>query len=466
MKQLYIYLITGIIFIASACDFSDEINVSPAIPEDVSAQSIVPAAQAGLAWVVGGELVRLSGLFTQQFIGINAQQADNYRYLFISADADGMWRRMYVSALQPLVIVREKALEDGSNHTAAMADVLIAHGLGSLTDVFGDIPYTTAFGAEEMNFQPTYDTQEEVYATIHSLLDEAIATLNGDAGNGTALGSEDLIYGGNTAAWVAAAYSLKAKYYLRTTKINSNAYSEAESALANAITSSAGDFQLSFGNNPNEPNPAYQFSQDRAGNINIDPSFFNLLNNLNDPRRGALFLLDESDTPDPSGFSKTFDAGTFYTAINAPVILTSFVEMKFIEAEIELMGNADVTAAEAALAEAISASIIKLTGSDDAAYATANSALAGLTDNDARLEQIMAQKYIAMYSNGIEPWTDFRRTGFPALSPNANGVNSFNLNGEIPRRASYPQTEIDLNRVNVPIKDANLQTPVWWDDAP
>ncbi|SNT38257.1 Susd and RagB outer membrane lipoprotein [Ekhidna lutea] len=461
MKIKVISILTCLVLITSSCDFDEDINVSPATPGDVSAQAIVPAAQAGMAWVIGGELVRLSGLFTQQFVGINAQQADNYRYLWVPADGDGIFLRMFVSTLQPLVIIEEKATAEESNHTSAMAKILIAHGLGSMTDMFGDIPYTNAFGARSGELQPTYDTQESIYQTIHSLLDEAITLLNGPAGVGPALGSDDLIYGGNTSSWIAAAHSLKAKYYLRLTKVSNTAYADAEAELADAISSSAGDLQLNFGTSPNEPNPAYQFSQDRGGNINIDPFFFGMLNGLNDPRRSALFLTDAST---PSGYSTTFDAGTFYTNINAPVIMTSYTEMKFIEAEIELMGNNDVVAAQAALAEAIGASITKLTGANDAAYVAANSDLVSLADNAARLEQIITQKYIAMYSNGLETWTDYRRTGYPNLTPNSNGINSFNLNGEIPRRVSYPQTEIDLNNANVPIKDGNLQTPLWWDN--
>ncbi|MEM6738379.1 MAG: SusD/RagB family nutrient-binding outer membrane lipoprotein, partial [Bacteroidota bacterium] len=61
-------------------------------------------------------------------------------------------------------------------------------------------------------------------------------------------------------------------------------------------------------------------------------------------------------------------------------------------------------------------------------------------------------------------WTDYRRTGYPELIPVSNGINSFNLNGEIPRRVSYPQSELDLNNDNVPIKDGNLQTSLWWDN--
>ncbi len=451
MKKIKIFLLGGLLLIASACEFGDT-NVSPAIPADVSAQAIVPAAQAGLAWVVGGELVRLSGLFTQQFIGINAQQASNYVYLFIPADSDGIWFRSYVSTLQPLFVILEKAEAEGSNHTAAMAKILIAHGIGSLSDIFGDVPFSEAFGARDGEFFPSYDTHESVHAAVHTLLDEAITSLAGAAGDGPELGADDLIFSGNTASWTAAAYSLKAKYYMRTTNVNAAAYGDAETALANAIASNAGDFQISFGTAATEANPAYQFSQDRGGNINFDPSFVALLSG--DPRESVILTAIGDDT---------YDAGTFYTDIDAPVVFTSFAEMKFIEAEIELMENGDIAAAEAALAAAISASITKLTGSDDAVFAATNSALAGLADDAARLEQIIGQKYIALYSHGIEAWSDFRRTGYPALTPVAGGSNSFNLNGEIPRSIPYPQTEIDLNLSNVPNPEANLQTQLYWD---
>ncbi|MEM6817055.1 MAG: SusD/RagB family nutrient-binding outer membrane lipoprotein, partial [Bacteroidota bacterium] len=436
-----ILLLATILIISYSCDFDEDINVSPATPADVSAQAIIPAAQTGLAWVIGGELVRLSGLFTQQFEGINAQQGDNYRYLWRPSDGDGIWFRSYVSTLQSLVIVKEKAIEDNSNHTRAMADILIAHGIGSLTDLFGDIPYNEAFGAEIDVTQPTYDTQETIYDTIQSLLDNSITLLNGPAGDGPALDSEDLIYDGDLESWIAAAYSLKTKYYLRLSKrLGNQAYQDASLSLVNAIASNDQDLQLLFGDDPNESNPAYQFSQDRNGNIIIDTYFFELLNSLDDPRRSALLL---PDTDDPSGFGRNFGQGSniYYVNINSPVVMTSFTEMKFIQAEIELMLNNDVSAAEVALSEAITASIEKLTGDTDTTYVNIHSMLSTLSNNDERLEQIILQKYIAMYSNGIEPWTDYRRTGYPELIPVSNGINSFNLNGEIPRRVSYPQSE-------------------------
>ena len=459
LYRIYSIMLAVLMVSVTGCDFGDT-NVNPATPADVSAQAIVPAAQAGMAFAIGGEMVRINGLFMQHFEGINAQQFDNYQYLVKASDMDGVWRRMYANSLNPFVTILNKAEAEGSNHTAAMSKIMIAHGLGSLADMFGDIPYTDAFGGLDDNFFPAYDTQQDIYASIHTLLDEAITAFEGDAGAGPALAGDDLMFGGSAAAWIRVAHSLKAKYYIHTTKVNANAYADALGEMADGISSNAEDFQFNFGLATNEANPQYQFTQDRGGNIAIDQTFFDLLINLADPRIPA-FL--EADAEEPSGFNKDFNSGTYYTTINSPVIFMSFTEMKFIEAEAELMGNNDVVAAEAALAEAISASLMKITGADDAAYVAANSDLQSLATQDEQLEQIMTQKYIALYSHGLESWTDFRRTGYPAITPVPGGNNAFNLNGEVPRRLPYPQTEIDLNADNVPINSPDFQNPFWWD---
>ena len=452
MKNLHIYILGCLILVATSCDFGDT-NVSPAIPADVSGQAIVPAAQAGLAWVIGGELVRLSGLFTQQFEGLNAQQADNYIYLFRPVDSDGIWSGMYVSTLQPVMIIKEKAIAEDSKHTEAMANIMLAHGIGSMADIFGDVPLSKAFGAREGVTQPKYDDHQTVHASVQTLLDDAIALLSGPSGDGPGLGSDDLIFGGTLASWKATAYALKAKYYMRSTEVDANAYASAETALANAISSNAGDFQMSFSTNPTGTNPAYQFSQDRAGNIDFNTFFVTML--AGDPRE--TFILTVAG-------DASYDPGTYYTEIDAPVVMASFAEMKFIEAEIELMENGDLVAAETALEAAIDASVSKITGSVDAVFSgAAGATFAGLGTTAEQLEYIIEHKYIAMYSHGIEPWCDFRRTGYPVLTPVTGGSNSFNLNGKVPLRIPYPQTEIDLNNANVPIKQANLQTPLYWD---
>jgi hypothetical protein len=54
-------------------------------------------------------------------------------------------------------------------------------------------------------------------------------------------------------------------------------------------------------------------------------------------------------------------------------------------------------------------------------------------------------------------WTDWRRTGFPAITKLANAVNS-----NIPRSLPIPQSEIDANR-NSPPQKATILVRVFWD---
>ena len=63
---------------------------------------------------------------------------------------------------------------------------------------------------------------------------------------------------------------------------------------------------------------------------------------------------------------------------------------------------------------------------------------------------IMEEKYVALYAQGmVEIWTDYRRTGYPALTPNPDGVNGVNPSGVIPRRWIYPNDEKFSNTANV-----------------
>ena len=81
------------------------------------------------------------------------------------------------------------------------------------------------------------------------------------------------------------------------------------------------------------------------------------------------------------------------------------------------------------------------------------------------LEQILTQKWIAMYTQGLESWADWRRTGLPVLSPAPEPLNG----DDIPSRYGYPTSERDLNSQNYDEAlgllggEDNLNTKLWWD---
>ena len=91
-------------------------------------------------------------------------------------------------------------------------------------------------------------------------------------------------------------------------------------------------------------------------------------------------------------------------------------------------------------------------------YLTANGTLSGTNAN--KLRQIIEEKYIALFGVTIEPWNDWRRTGYPALSIPANAESGVTA---VPRTLFYPQSEIDLNPNCPGQKGPSLQSggPFW-----
>jgi hypothetical protein len=144
--------------------------------------------------------------------------------------------------------------------------------------------------------------------------------------------------------------------------------------------------------------------------------------------------------------------------------MVTYHEVKFIEAEARLRLDVNDPLAQDALQDAVRANILKLSNGEvnDVTidqYIANNATLTG--DFNADLETIMKQKYIAMFAS-IESWTDYRRTGFPNLTPNEGGDHNQNPGGDIPRRLPYCQTE-RLYNPNLPSPLPNLQDRFWWD---
>jgi hypothetical protein len=133
--------------------------------------------------------------------------------------------------------------------------------------------------------------------------------------------------------------------------------------------------------------------------------------------------------------------------------LLSYTEQEFIRAEAALQSG-DNSTAYAAYLNAIESSCAEaLVGSEYDAYVA--QATVGVGEGSLTLENVITQKYLALYTNP-EVFSDWRRTNIPALTP-VTGT-------QIPRRLPYAQTELFSNPDNVPSPaDVNIFTPVWWD---
>ena len=131
-----------------------------------------------------------------------------------------------------------------------------------------------------------------------------------------------------------------------------------------------------------------------------------------------------------------------YAKSDASIPLISYAEVKFLEAEALARTGAD---ASTALADAIEATMVQAGATDYADYVTAHSDLSGLSEEDA-IEQILTEAYKGYYGyNFFETWSNYRRTGYPAITPNPNGASGLNPSGGVPKRFIYPVSEQQTN---------------------
>ena len=447
MKRYLLGFCSVFVLLLTACDtwIDPKLNVNPYAPETASYDVVLPTVQAGMAYVMGGDFGRYSSLLTQHNTGTDRQHLGIYNYTFTEADVNNSWNTMYTGPMLDLQILIDRAAAEGATHYQGIFHILQAYNLIAISDLWGDIPYSAALKGAT-NTRPTYDKQQEVYSAAVALLDGAVAVLSAPA-QGLKPGADDLIYGGKAANWIKAANALRARMAIHAAKMDQLAASAALTALAGAISSNAEDMQFTFGSVETEANPWYQFNTQRSGDLTFGGKISQIMNATNDPRRSAY-----AEATKAGNYNDSSSMGAFYSSINSAVPLLTYTEMKFIEAEAQMrLGKA--AEAHAAYVAAVKASLAR-TGVSDADAATfmaqpsVDPGATALT-----LENIMTQKYVAMYTQ-CESWSDWRRTGFPALTP-VNG-------NEVPRRFPYPQSERLYNGGNMPA-GLTIYSRVWWD---
>jgi|GEM_PF-22183 len=467
-------------------------NVNPNASSEVSLSAVLTGAEVSLAFNVGANAAIVTNTFVQQSAGANGDAAGLDNYTISPSYYNSTWGSFYTGVLEELKIVQQTAAAQ-QPYYSGVARVLTSYTYGTLTDIFGDIPYSEAlYGNGIVN--PKYDKQQDIYAAIQLQLDSAISELSKPATDniGAVPATDDLIFGGATAKWIAAAYTLKARYALHLSKLG--AKDAAQKALSflydgsnyRGIAGSTADAQLVFGSAATNANPFYQQQVNRPGWVGLGASFINLLNGNKvtdpnttaegvnvDPRR-AYFATNfpvgsttyQGSAPGVPGARSVI--GAYYATATSPVNLLTYSEAKFIEAEARIIINPADPLAQTALQEAVKGSFAKVVTNSNDPYSSAQKqadyikAKATLTGNfNTDQETIITQKYIALFLQP-EVWTDYRRTGYPALPLAQSATSAANPDGLIPRRVIYPTNETSLN-TNAPT-GSTYQTPkLWWD---
>jgi hypothetical protein len=332
------------------------------------------------------------------------------------------------------------------------------------------VPYTTAI--DSSNFQPEYDKAEDIFNACLTLLDEAIVEFDKPNPGVTLDAASDVIHAGNKNAWKKTAYALKARLLNRLSKTSGYNPTAILDALPKAYTSSADDAQITkFANR----SPWNQVAANNAALLLdgwMSEQFVQALDGTTygvfDPR--IKYITDTTKFGDyrgtPNGKGRT-GTGTnkeesylslngFYSKSGAPLLLVTYAEMKFIEAEATFA--TDKSRSYAAYLAGITAHMDKLgvTVTEKNTYLS-NPAVAVGVSNFTK-DHIFKEKYVAMFLHP-EAWTDARRFDYKYKD------FSLPLNAVLPgfvRRMGYPSSEKDRNGENVP-NVGSLADKLWWD---
>jgi hypothetical protein len=387
-----------------------------------------------------------------------------------------------------------------------------------LVDSYGDVPYFEAGkGVSDHIFYPKYDDDAAIYDDLYKEFKEAIAALNPNADYVPA----DLFYGTNAhsstktataalqvAKWKKLGNSLLLRLGMRYSKLNpTKAASIVNEAFTGGVMTSNADnaFVKYDGSVYTQADNAVlrNFSQ---FNYAAEP-FVNQLKSTNDPR-GKFILANFKEPGNVAGESapdnvlaNQFGApigktdaqlkvapyrgargqGLNYSQFNvwtiaspaAPDFWVTYAQTALLLAEAAKRGwipGGDVAAkdyyekgiAADMAAYALYPGTTPITGTEITAYINDPAVLYNPTD---ALKLINTQYWIVNLRNGTEAFANFRRSGFPALSPNT--VNT-KLNGGFIRRLSYPDVEASANTVNynaaaTAIGGDKLTSRVFWD---
>ncbi|MCG9793984.1 SusD/RagB family nutrient-binding outer membrane lipoprotein [Flavobacterium algicola] len=401
-------------------------------------------------------VVRLGNIFDQHLTGTDIGQLGPYtRYVVTEGDILNEWNTIYGTTLISGHILNRDFADDYPYYNG-IGQVLSAISLGYATDMWGDVPYDEAFLGDQGNITPKYNTQQEIYARLQTILDAAIVNLKKPESSNVAVPEiDDFIFNGDTEKWIKIAYVLKARYALRLTERDTNAAQNALDYITlSGMTSNDDDANTYFPGTANGLNQWYAFEVSRTNYLKMGALYVDNLATANDPRLPFVAAKNKAGgysgnaTTDLTTTTSSY-IGSAYASATSAVGIVTYAEAKFIEAEAQFR-LANTTAAKTALENGVKASVLKITGTDaTAAFVAASTATVNLSN-------IIQQKYNALFLT-LEPYNDYRRTGFPALVANPNG----NIT-TIPVRVPTPSDERNYNPNATVV--TNLTTKVWWDN--
>lgn len=456
MKQLYCAVLVLILFASCTKNFED-INQNPAQISEKSLlqdNNLVGSPFSGLLFNTFGHQIE-EDLCYDSWMGYMGTPTDfvgnvNNTTYYIRWNA--YWDRVYQSVMAPSNKVIENAEKYNLPRFVSWAKLVRILAISKLTAIHGPVIYSK-YGSDS---KTNYDKESDLYNTFFLQLDAIQKDFNENK-DYPGFVKFDPSYKGSIPAWMKLVNSLRLRLAMRLSKIDpAMAKLQGEKALADPaglITTNADNFKVALlGNIMPVAMISFQWDDTRMGG-----PMESFMVGLKDGRISKYF----SETTDPALYAdhpafkyKGIRNGA-YIAAKADRVSFSKVsadfnsvqnrraftasEVAFLKAEAALRGWAGAGDAQTNYENGVRLSFADWGASGVDAYLTDNSskpidyidpkdarnnftaistitvAWNGADSRELKLEKILTQKYLATFTNTLEAWVDFRRTGYPKI---------------------------------------------------
>lgn len=428
-------IILGILLLAFAsCSdinelFTDGYDENPNQATDAPIENIFTGSQSAMIVFMEGHPARLANMWTQHATGDDRQYSgyNSYSVSGTNLTFGNSWETAYTDILGNIRLVYQKAQElEGVDNMVAVAQIMEAATIGTVTALWGSVPYSEAFQGEE-NLEPGIDNQEDIYFTIQELLDEAISTLEGnpqDLANGVDIYS----YKGDAVKWIKAGYTLKARFYMHVGNTEA-----AIIAAENGLQAKDGSDDLKFLHGTTyqgDMNLWYSFMvNDRVGYLTASENHaYPIMDTRNDNKTDELGRMSfyYNEEGDDLNTNKAF-------ALDADFSLLTAAETYLILAE-AYEAEDDPEEALNYLNDAREYNENKYDGSTYDAYSQAD------FPTDEELQQEIYDEIYLSLTSQIEAFNFIRRIDFQVT-----GLEPVSGQDRFPERFLYPNTEQNAN---------------------
>jgi hypothetical protein len=448
MKKFF--LISSIILFISCSSDLEGLNVdqknATTAPADAFFNLAVKNMSDLLSGITFGATVNPwnnSRLLVQQISSVTYNEGTTY---FLNFNWDSVYQDVLINLQESTKVLEnaETSADPTLQNKLAILEIMKVYTYSRLVESFGNIPYSEALDVN--NIVPKYDDAETIYIDLLNRLSTAINNLD----ESQASWDQDIMYAGDVTSWKKFGKSLQLQMGMRIVDSNLQLATETiVEAIPGVFTSNEDNAKLVPLSSP--PNTAELWTDLAVGNrrdfVGAEP-FVNLLNELEDPRRTVYFQSVNGEYfGSPSGLVVNYNDfskfGEIFYQPATPVLFLDYASVEFFLAEAAERNIGTVTNPEAHYNAAITASFEYYGVDKGINVYLAQPEVAYTTANGTWQQKIAIQKWLALFNQSPEGYTEWRRLDFPILvAPPDSFI------GTVPVRFRYPISEQTLNSEN------------------